>query len=779
MGLSCFKDKTGLPALPQSEDTERQLSALSRQETELTEKQSRYLTLISQLEDHKTRVFGARKDLTEALSESDIFKSTLKELHARLKECEAAAIQRKDALEEATRLSESLRDVETERQLQSDLSALQADTQHTVRELEAKKLEQDRLQQQLRETEKAVSLLEKLEVELEHQLGEEASKHEQARRKAYLRGLFLLLLRRVQVRSLNSLLRWKEMAHRRTLFGKSLLGMVWPACPDLQSLQTLCSAFPSSEVLEEARGMLLNITEETERTYESYKDQYAGNEEELREAALRSICHAKIQSLQTFRDIFSAAANQSEAIKAYQSNQRSAIAQTLTEALQGSSHAVGKLSALSSDQLDAGLRRQALCLLEAAKSEQTACLQAQAELSRLDAVLADLPLDQLSGLLSQVEKCQAAAALPLELQPKEVPSTLESSDIQLGEEAQQIGQEEITTEVSEASAPIEELLAAAPDVPESTFLPESAILPSDISSEARDSVLFSPTLKVLQLFPLSDLRILPVPELLAAFQCLLKSLSPETAVWECVLDYFVCTYGRADAAKYMTQMVGSVSALENPVYLEILLSALGLSLRHPLPSTQAYGLIAAATALEGQADDVHTGGCIPLIDAFKVAAKLFQTDPTAGQEVLAGLQPESMEAHSYLNFILCAKLKEVKKDSMQLFKAIQNNGKVTCAELVAGLQDKLQLWASAQQISAFFSHIDSSGSGSIGRVEFGKEVTFKTYMPLEKQLTTTRLRFLQVVSPLLHPPAQLNTKKLAEETQAWLMELEGQRLIVS
>jgi len=792
MGLSCFKDRTGLPAQPHSEDTERQLAALSRQETELTEKQARYLALAAQLEQHKARVSSARDDLTEALAHAETLKSAVKELHVRLEKCEAAARRRKDAHEEAVRLSASLRNSEVESQLQSDLGALQADTHHTASELEAKKVELDSLQQRLRETEKAVTVLEKLEVELEHQLGEEASKHEQARRKAYLRGMFLLLVRRMQVRSLKSLLRWREQARQRDQLRQRLLKLAWPACPDMHSLETLCAALPTNSLIEEARGEVLSISEESEKTYESYKELYSGTEEDVRKAALMSVCSAKALSLKTLNESLIAATRQTEEAKSVWSEQHPPITQALEAASQGSSRAVKELTGLSLHQLDAVTRSQVSRSLEAAQTEQMVCSQAQEKLSRLESVLANLPLAQVHALQVEVGQYQTTAQLPsLKLRTKEEVSNqqiLESLETQVIEEPQVAQpskpevavEEEFSEEVLAVSAPAEELLAADPEETTSAVPPEPAKLPSDMSFEARDSVLACPTLKVLQLRSLSDLRMLSSTELFDTLQTLLKSLAPGTALWESVLNHFVRTYSREIAVQRMAEIAASLRSLDAPVYLEVLLSALGLSLRQPLPLIEAYGLVMAAAALEGQAEDIHTGGEIQLVEAVRTARKLLQTDSTAVQEALARLKPESMEPSSYMNFLLCARLKEIKKDSAQLFKLISSEGgKLTCADLVAGVQNKLELWASAELISALFSHIDKSGSNTISRVDFLREITFKTYMPLEKQLTTTRLRFLQVISPLLRPPTQLSVEHLEEATKAWLLELEGQTLLVS
>lgn len=787
MGLSCFRDRAGLPAQPHNEDTERQLAALSRQEAELSEKQSRYLALATQLEQHKVQVSAARDNLAEALSQADIFQSALKELHVRLEKCEAAARRRKDAHEEAVKLSDSLTNSEVESQLQSDLGTLQADTQHTASELEGKKLELDSLQQRVRETEKAVTILEKLEVELEHQLGEEASKHEQARRKAYLRGMLLLLLRRTQVRSLKSLLRWQEQARKRTVQRQRLLKLTWPPCPDLHSLETL--SLPTENFLEDASREMVSISGESETMYESDKEQYSDTDEELRKAALMSVCSRRILSLQTLSESLIAATRQIEEAKCVWTEKQPLITLALAEALEGSSRAVKELTALSLLELDAVTKNQALHLLDAAQAERTACVQTQEKLSRLESVLANLPLAQAYALQAKVEQYQTIANLPpLQLRTKEEVSrqqSLELTETQVVEEPQaaQPSKQEIAVEEDiesiQISAPAEELLAANLDLTESAVLPEPARLPADFSSEARDTVLACPTLKVLQLCPLSDIRVLPPSELFETLQTILKSLTPGTALWESVLDHFVRTYSRENAIQRMAELAASLRYLDSPVYLEILLSALGLSLRQPLPLAEAYGLVAAAAVLEVPAADGQTGGEIPLVEAVRTARKLLQMDSAAVQEVLARLKPESMEPSSYMNFLLCARLKEVKKDSAQLFKLIcSDSGKLTCSELIAGVQNKLELWASADLISALHSHIDKSGSGTVSRIEFLREITFKTYMPLEKQLTITRLRFLQVTGPLLRPPAQLSVEHLADQTKAWLLELAAQELVV-
>ena len=788
MGLHCFKDKSG-SAEPISEDSER-FDLLHRQETELTEKQSRYLALVAQLEEEKAKVAAGRKDLAEALSEHEIFKSTLKELHTRLRECEEASSQRKD-LEPTPTSSDSVTEA-----FQQELAAVQEQTQRVAEELAGKQRDLEQQHRLLRETEKTVTLLEKLERELEHQLEEEAFKHQLARKTAYLRGLFLLLVRKAQFRSMKMLLRWHMQARRRTVLSKQVMGIAWPSCPDLELLKAGCVPVPAFDLPDQVKSVLMRIEEETGEMYESWRQMYGGTEEEIRHAALISTCQAKAQDLDRLKAALENAIHKITEIKSIWNLQSASSSQALSDSLQGSKLALHELNSLSMHQLDAQLQAKTAHLLAAAQETQASCQAAKAEFDSLTAVVApfleDIFFDALNDSFAQIVKYKAIAELTS-------PQLIQLSDSRVVEESvvfeEESGEMAVVEETYVAAAPEEVPLAASTEevqvIESSPGLsePEVAsqvedspvpiVLPSDLSPEDRESLLNCPTLKVLQLQPLSDIRILPISELLAALQALLKSVSAGGFRWESVLDYFVRRSGSHNAPGEIAELASNLSRFEEQPFIHLLATSLGLSLLHPTPFSQAYGPVVAAAALEGQAEDAGTGGKVALIETVKAVRRLFKDAPGAGQEALLRLKPDTLSDLPYLNFLLCARLKEIKKDSIQLFKAIDsdNSGKLTCEELVSGLHSKLDLWASADFISSLFRHIDKDGSGSISRIEFAREITFKTYLPLEKTLTITRLQFVEAAGPLLRP-TEPGLGELAAETRAWLGELAGRRLVV-
>lgn len=807
MGLRCFKDKSA-SVEPTIEDSERQFDLLSTQETELTEKQSRYLTLVAQLEEEKARVVAARKDLAEALSEHEIFKSTLKELHTRLRESEEANSQRKD-LEPNSTSSDSVREAET---FQQELSALQGDIQRAAEELAAKQRELEQQQRLLRETEKAVALLEKLERELEHQLNEEAFKHQQARKTAYLRGLFLLLVRKMQFRSQKMLLRWHIQARRRAILNKQVMSITWPSCPDIQSLKAVCVPMPAHDLPKRVKSTLGQIDEEMRKMYESWQQMYIGTEEEIRHAALISACQTKAQDLNSLKEELENAVDKTNEIRSIWNVQSPATSQALSDSLQGSNRALQELNSLNIDQLDTHLKTQVTHLLATAQETQVNCQAVKAELDGLaEAVtplLGDLFLAELNDSYAQVTQYKvfseltfpqlnAVSITPNELSQLSVSQNAEESQITQESIVFQEESEEVAVieETSVAAAPEEVPLAASteevqeieaspgllePEVAsQKEDSPIPVILPSELSPQEKESLLNCPTLKVLQLQPLSAIRIMPISELLSVLQVLIKSVSPGGFLWESVLNFFVLQSGRHNAAGEITELASNLSRFDEQPYIHLLASSLGLSLLHPTPLSQAYGAVVAASALEGKIEDAGTGGQVALIDAVKAVRKLFKDIPGIGQEALLRLKPDSLNDLRYLNFLLCARLKEIKKDSIQLFKAIDsdNSGKLTCEELVSGLHNKLDLWVSADYISTLFTSIDKDGSGSISRIEFAREITFKTYLPLEKTLSITRLQFVEAAGPLLRPLEQTEVE-LAAETKAWLGELAEKSLVV-
>lgn len=806
MGLHCFKDKSGLSAEPASEDSERQLDVLSRQETELTEKQSRYLALVAQLEEEKARVAAARKDLTEALSEHEIFKSTLKELNNRLRECEDAAPPRKE-IEPVVDSSDTLN---------QELCAIQEETQRTAAELESKQKELEQYQRHLRETEKTVVMLEKLERELEHQLSEEAFKYQETRKTAYLRGLFLLLVRKAKFRSMKMLLRWHIQARRHSAWRNHVLGITLPLCPDLQPLRIVCESVLLYDLVDETQSVLMRIAGETEEINEDWQQMYIDTKEDIQQAALISACQRKSQDLERLSTTLTAAMRNIEVVRPIWNTQSVTISQAISESIQGSNSALHELGSVNVDLVDAQVRVKIEELLKTAKETRIACQTAQIGLNRMSenlaSVLGDQYFTRLNDLLIQIQKYKVIAELPApRLQSKEtVPfSQIQPSGPQIVEEPQayhefetfeeESGEATVVEESNVASAAPEEIpVAAYPEEPvaseavtgllepemasqmeDASISPELVVLPEGLSPDDRDSILACPTLKILQTQPISDIRILPISELLAALQALLKSLSPTPSLWDSVVDYFVRQYGRKNAVGELTDLAANLNGYEEEPYVKLLAGALGLSLHHPTPLSQAYGRVVAAAILDGHLENANDGGQIPFIEAVKAVRKLFQSEPRAGQEVLMKLKPDALNDLSYLNFILCARLKEIKKDSIQLFKVIDtdNSGKLTCDELIAGIQNKLDIWMSADYIAALFAYIDKDGSGSISRLEFAKEVTFKTYMPLEKDLTISRLRFIETVGPFLHPTAQ-GLGELAGETKAWLEELAERALVI-
>ena len=806
MGLHCFKDKSGLSAEPASEDSERQLDVLSKQETELTEKQSRYLALVAQLEEEKARVAAARKDLAEALSEHEIFKSTLKELNNRLRECEEAAPPRKE-IEPVVDSSDALN---------QELCAIQEETQRTAAELESKQKELEQYQRHLRETEKTVVMLEKLERELEHQLSEEAFKYQENRKIAYMRGLFLLLLRKVRFRSMKMLLRWHIQARRHSAWRNHVLGIALPSCPDLQPLKIVCESVLFYGLVDETQSVLMRIAGETEEINDDWQHKYTDTKEDIQQAALISACQSKSQDLERLSTALTAAMKNIELVRPIWQSQSTTISQAISESTQSSNITLHELASVNIDLLDATVRGKIEELLRTAKETRIACQTAQIELNRmsenLGSVLSEQYCARLNDLLIQIQKYTVISELPAaRLQSKETAqfSLIQSSDPQIVQTPEanyeietfeeESGEATVVEESNVASAAPEEMpVAAYPEevvaseankgllepemaaqMEDPSIPPELVVLPADLSPDDRDSILACPTLKLLQLQPISDIRILPISELLSALQALLKSLPPTASLWGSVLDYFVQRHGRTNAIGELTDLAANLNGYEEQPYVKLLAGALGLSLHYPTPLSQAYGRVIAAAALEGHLENANDGGQVPFIDAVKAVRKLFQSEPGAGQEVLMRLKPDSLNDLSYLKFILCARLKETKKDSLQLFKAIDtdSSGKLACNELISGIQNELNVWMSADYIAALFTSIDKDGSGSISRLEFAKELTFKTYMPLEKDLRISRLRFIKIVSPFLHPAAQ-ESGELAGETKAWLEELSERALVL-
>ena len=763
MGQNSTKEKS-TPAQPPSEETERQLAALSRQEAELSEKQSRYQSLLSQLEEDKAKVAAARKALSEALSQKEASQTTLQQLHARLQDCEAAASRRKVALEELTHLSKSLQEATTESQLQSQLEALQSEMQQLTTQLDSKTLDFEQEQSRLKDTEKTVSLLEKLEEELEHQLGEEASKHEHARKKAYLRGLFLLMLRKAQIRSLKTLHLWRKQAHQRASLGKWLGELAWAPCPDLESLKSLLAAVPSSDVVSQSQSLLTTIEQESQQVSLTWKDIYTATDQEVVQAALISACSQKQQQLETLLEALGTTAEQVQTTRQLWQTERTKTQEALELALQGSAQVLRQLQALPTNTVDGTLKHTITLLTENATAALAACQHTQLELRALEehfhSVTKDWP-ETVADLRTQLLSYQSTGRLtPPQLQSRSAPQDeiAESVEVSTAEEPQV------------ATAPEEEMAVQTPAVP----------LPPALSAEDRESLLASPTLKALQ-FPQSQpLSVVPTPELLLGLENMLKLFtSPTRSIWETVLEYFTSLHGRDSSLRHLAEFAFSLQHLENLPYVNLLTSALGLSLQRPVPLSQAYGQVMLAAALEGRIEDTATGGEVPLVSVIKAVRRLFESSPEAGREALARLKPASMEDHRYMNFVLCVRLKEVKKESMQLFKVMdtENTGKLTCPELVTGLLGKLEMWVSADLVSTLFSHIDKNGTGSITRIEFAREVSFATYLPLEKELTVNRLHCMELLSGLIPLTSTTTTESLSSDTRALLQTLADTQLV--
>ena len=777
MGQSCCKDQADQPA-PTSVESERRLDVLARQETELTEKQSRYLALVSQLEEEKAKVAAARKDLTEALSENEIFKSTLKELHTRLRESESAANQRKDALEGASRPSVPPSDSETETQLQAELSALQTQTQLLLSELQDKKAHLELQQLRLRDAEKTVALLEKLELELEHQLAEEASKHEQARKKAYLRGLFLIALRKVQGKRLQYLFLWRKQTKNRTRIKTLLQELKWTACPELEPLRRLLSLVPSSEIAVKTRAILEEITFDSGKLSASWKDCYEGSEEELSQAALISVCISRQQDIQEALEALESTVSQGEEVAASWKEEKTNLHAKLDSVATDTNSVLERLRSVPVEILDSALQRTVTELSERVTAAQTSCVQTQVQLSGLEnelhSALAALALPSLADLRNQLKTYRDTAMLPspqLQTRISTQEEVTESAEISNIEEPQV------------AALPEETLEEAATDFVETTVASEaleSVRLPADLSPEDRESVLTCPTLIALQLLPTADILILPVQDVLSTLENLLKVFASPTAVlWDSVLDYFVRVHGQANSPRLLSEFASNIQSFDEHSYVSLLASALGLSLQRPVPISLAYGRVVVAAALGGHIDNPETGGELPLIDVIKLTRRLFQGAPEAGKEALTRLKPESLETHSYMNFLLCARLSELGKDSLQLFKSIDSEakGNITCPELLTGILDKLDLWVHADQLSSLMSHIDQDNSGTISRLEFAREVTLKTYYRLVEELKVTRSRCVELLSGLV-PRQVRSVSELHSETGTWLEALAAHRLAV-
>lgn len=323
----------------------------------------------------------------------------------------------------------------------------------------------------------------------------------------------------------------------------------------------------------------------------------------------------------------------------------------------------------------------------------------------------------------------------------------------------------------------------------------------EFTEEERKEIQANPVREMLKQAQFAQFPLIPTEEVMERFGAFLTSAAPVLLsnapfprISALLLSHFLPPNSSSEAQAAFSSFAQSLCQLaqDRPnTYVSLLASALGLSLRFPFSDSQAK-LVSIADSLisiDSQRlektskgpkltpeEMLTSGGRLYLIDAIKAVYQLFPASPAMGETALKQLQPATISPTDHLNFMLLFGLKELKLDSLKLFKLIDadGSGKLSGEEFALGVRQHLGLWISVESLKMLFQTLDTDGSDSISRIEFTKAVNFKEYYQKceSPAYTLTQVDFLRAVLEALQGwkreialPLEAKAKEMLQERE--------------